>query len=264
MEKKKEKEEKKEFFFFSVNYKSSKLSQADEIRCPYNQLNRIKNFFADRRIVIEAPDQGTEEDVKKLISQISYLKDYAIVTGKIQLAKSLIKDSYPTFLRFPVTDWETFQDFVQLGVSDIYIDGPLGFQLPKLKKEKNKIKIRISPTISSAITRLPNTFFIRPEDLPIYSPFVDVIDFREPNQDKEDVLFDIYKRQSFTFDIDQLIKGLPKGIRNPLIRSDFAEKRLNCGQRCMEPDKNCKYCGNQFNFTKTITNFPKKEKEKEK
>lgn len=121
-----------------------------------------------------------------------------------------------------------------MNVSDIYIDGSLGFQCDNLKISKGNTLIRISPTISSnanlnqQVTNA-NSFFIRPEDLILYEDIIDIIDFKVDDQEKEDTLFQIYKRGTFNFDLSQLIEHLHTKVPNMFIQSEFAKQRLNCG-----------------------------------
>lgn len=135
------------------------------------------------------------------------------------------------------------------GVSDIYIDGPLGFQYDNIVKAKGDVKIRVSPTISpnsnfANSSRKVTSFFIRPEDLSKYEKAIDIIDFH--NNKTEDTLYSIYKRGNFIYPINQLINGLIETVENPLVPKTFADSRLNCGQKCQTPGNNCKICNNTF------------------
>ncbi len=171
---------------------------------------------------------------------------------------SLIKSGYNAFLRFPVVDWETFIELRNIGISDIYIDGPLGFQCERIKKGKQNTKIRVSPTVSpniSFINRSINSFFIRPEDLSLYSSTIDIIDFKESDQEKEDTLFTIYKRGTFDFNINDLIKGLPRDVSNLFIKPEFAQHRLNCGQHCKIPGRHCHLCETNFTLSNNIISY---------
>lgn len=123
--------------------------------------------------------------------------------------------------------------------------------MDKIKEGKKNSLIRVSPTISpnAALDKIkkPNMFFIRPEDLQLYSP-IDVIDFREPNQETEDALYSIYKRGTFNFNLNELVKNLNNDTNNLFIQEDFAKMRRNCGQRCKTPGYMCRYCECYFNI----------------
>lgn len=119
--------------------------------------------------------------------------------------RTLITEGYNAYITFPATEWETFINLKDNGVSDIYIDGPLGFQTDLLQKKKVSTLIRVSPSrsLNAELSKSNNatSFFIRPEDLNLYESTIDIIDFNEPNQEKEDTLFKIYKRGTFDFDL---------------------------------------------------------------
>ena len=140
---------------FSLNYHSDNKKKAGEIRCPYNQLGTIIKFLKEnpnKRCNIIIPDELTQVQLTRLAEQVEIIKtianDYTIQCGNIYQLNDLKDMGYNRYLRFPVTDWETFQELREAKVSDIYIDGPLGFQMDLLEKYKGDIKIRVSPTIS--------------------------------------------------------------------------------------------------------------------
>ncbi len=202
-----------------------------------------------------------------MIEQIEYVKaiaqDYTIECTDIATFRGFKTAGYNAYLRFPVTDWETVYCLIAAQVSDIYIDGPLGFShdmFVKLKKD-NDIKIRVSPTVSPNValtdinTSNANSFFIRPEDLDKYSDVIDIIDFKIKDQEKEDTLFSIYKRGTFNFNLKELIEQLNISAPNLFITKDFAKMRLNCRQRCKTPDGNCHLCDTQLTLTNTILNY---------
>lgn len=249
---------------FSVSFKSSHKQEADEIKCPVNQLGLVYDFMKnnpDKRYNIKI--YRHEENWDKAIEQINIVKkitsNYTVQCESIIHLRRLLKEGYNAYLRFPVVDWETFTNLRDLGVSDIYIDGPLGFQYDDIKTAKLKTKIRVSPTISpnSALSTSANanTFFIRPEDLSLYDGMIDIIDFNEAYWDREDTLFTIYKRGTFDFDLKELIQSLNMSVPNMFIRPDFARLRLNCGQRCKRVGRPCHSCETQFTLTNKVLSY---------
>lgn len=253
---------------FSVNYKSAYKQEADEIRCPVNQLGLILPFIKNnpnKRYNIAAV---SSVERPKMIEQIDIVKEitdnYTIECNDISTLISLIFNGYNAYLSFPVTDWETFSNLVNQGVSDIYIDGPLGFQFDAVIKAKqdNPVKIRVSPTVSpnAALSSLEtsSSFFIRPEDLTRYEEMIDIIDFKIPEQEKEDALYKIYKRGTFDFNLADLIEHLRLRVPNLFIQKEFVDYRLNCGQRCRIPGKSCHLCDTQVSLTNTLLDYFKR------
>lgn len=243
---------------FSVNYQSKHIEDADEIRCPYNQLGSIYNFMLKHKnkrynIIIDS-----NADFQKAIEQIDVIKDrvddYTVQCNSFAQLNALVSSGYNAFLSYPVSDWETFSNLVNLGVSDIYIDGSLGFSISSLSLVPDNILIRVSPTLSPNAAIAKNkeaSFFIRPEDLPLYEKAINVIDFKEVKQEQEDALYSIYKRGTFNYDINQLIAGLPR-VNNLMFKQEFAEKRLNCKQKCKVPGYNCHYCSTYIHIIENL------------
>lgn len=237
---------------FSVNYQSSHKMEADEIKCPAKKLGYILSIIKDyptkRYVIIDEPDGKTTEQVAMMKNMGA--TNVTIESNNVEVVRALIECGSPAFLRYPISDWELFMSLKEIGVSDIYIDGPLIFQKDKLVLGHGDVNIRVSPTISPNASVTKNgrnitSAFIRPEDLPLYEGAIQVIDFQEPNQEKEDALFSIYKRQSFNFDLSTIVTGLRKedNINNLLIPGDFCDGRLNCGQACKVPGPyTCRKC----------------------
>lgn len=257
---------------FSIGYKSSRKQEADEIKCPCNQLGLIFDFIkenSDKRYNIINPQ---EQDFNKAIEQINFVRevasDYTVECEDINALLNLLEKDVNAYLRFPITDWEDFNNVLKLGVTDIYIDGPLCFQMDKMKIIRNNysVNIRISPNVSpncALINPSPNSFFVRPEDLKLYDEYIDIIDFKTPYQEQEDSLFSIYKRGTFNYSLDSIVVGLTPCINNILLDgSDFARQRLNCGQKCKIPGRSCHYCETTFKVLNNSIEVAKIEKKK--
>lgn len=258
---------------FSVNYQSKNKGKADEIRCPYNQLGTLYGFMKDHRDKRYLIAGASSEDPGRLLEQVDIVRDsvqdYTIECSSILYTKKLIKDGYKAFVKFPITDWETLNSFVNIGVSDVWIDSCLGFQLGKvyqLCRDKG-IKIRVSPSLSptAAITGLkPNSFFIRPEDLSLVSKYIGVIDFKVTNQEKEDALFSIYKRGNFIYNLKDLLDDCAFSVPNPYLKPEFGQARITCGQRCLIPGHSCHLCETQVQLTNLVYEYFKgEERDKE-
>lgn len=243
---------------FSLDYHSKEKDFADEIRCPCTQLGLLFNYIKDhpeKRYLIIA--NTTIEKVKEQIDLLKAVTDnYTIQCNSYESFVSFLTDGYNAFVNYPINDWENFNDLIDWGASDIYIDGSIAFSIDKIASVKKSAKIRIFPTesLNSPFSKgyKTSSFFVRPEDLSMYEEVVDIIEFKG-NKEKEDILFKVYKRGSFIADIDQLIPNLPKEISNLAIGEEFAQERLNCGQRCKMPGNFCRYCSNYLNYAHIIS-----------
>lgn len=228
---------------------SSIWQKADEIRCPYNRLGDIIPLDAEKRYVILVPDDYEEEKLNGELEKFDRLQheDYTIGTKNLGLLFKLRQEGRPAYLDYPVTDWETFHNLTYLDVSDILVSGAVAFSMPKMAPYvESGLKIRVIPNLSSSLYTHGDfsSFFIRPEDLAKYEPYVSVVEFHSFDEEAEQALFDIYKRGSFIDEIHYIIHGLGSSVNNATILKEFGESRLSCGQVCKIPGKRCNICTN--------------------
>ena len=245
---------------FSISYQSKMKKLADEIRCPYNQLGLLFKFMKEnpqKRYLIELPSSVKQEEIDKAIKELEIIKDivfdYTFSCHNLNSFKETRERGYQAFLDLPVTDWELFNDLIEQGASDIWIDGALGFQINTIARAKDNTKIRTVPNYSAVIGNMqPSSFFIRPEDLAKYQEAIDVVFFREKEVSREEVCFTIYKRGNFIGNIEDLIPITREPTPNALFKEDFAQTRLNCRQSCEVPGHHCAYCRTYFNIGRNL------------
>ena len=252
---------------FSVNYKSRYKAEADEIRCPVNQLGTLYSFIKEHRdkryLIIDIGNNDKTVEQASLVREMA--PNYTVQCANIPSFHALTKEGFNAYLRWPVSDWETFSTLQNIHVSDIYIDGPLCFQGNILEKVRDRPVIRVSPTVSTAaalsLSMNENSAFIRPEDLIIYDKAIDMIDFQVTEQDKEDTLFKIYKRGTYDFDLQTLIENLHVTAPNLFISSSFGKTRYTCGQICKIPGRSCHICNMELITPSKAINLFEKMKE---
>ena len=131
-----------------------------------------------------------------------------------------------------------------LGVSYVRLGGPLFFSMEKVKKFG--IPVRAIPNIASewpwpGDNGITGTW-IRPEDVELYSNYVDAMEFENCNLQQDRGFFRIYaEQQAWPGDMTMIISNLHTDALNRLVHPSLAETRLNCGQRCQETGR-CRYC----------------------
>lgn len=259
---------------YSVSNKidRNKMKDADEIRCAFNRLGDIYSFMKnnpDKRYVIEMGnfDVMDETTFEKLREQVKYMdaipvSDYTIQCKTFEGLRKLINNGFKAYFKYAATDWETLNNLLILGVSDIVIDGALGFQVDGLKKvRKCDVYIRATPNESTNVLynnpdlNNANTFFIRPEDTGHYEGAIDIFEFNA-TPTTEETLFDIYKRKSYNYNLRLLIKQLNIDVENPIIREDFVKRRINCEQKCKNFQKGsrCTYCETMLTLSYNLLN----------
>lgn len=242
----------------------------DELRCDSNQLGLIIEYLREHaftRVNIHLNQKDSIDTLKHELSILSKVTTrYTVSCDRFAQLRECLDNKIPAYFNFPVTDWETFTSLVDWGVSDILIDGPLGFSMDAINSKKGKTLIRVrpqeSPNAAICIGDNENTFFIRPEDVDTYAPYIDILEIFSDNKEQEEVIYNIYKRKNFKNDLSILVKQLNTPVLNPFIRSDFAQKRLNCGQACKGARSSiCRSCKRNIYLTNLVVNYFKSEKE---
>lgn len=144
----------------------------------------------------------------------------------------------------PIRTFRELQGVKALGARWAIIDAPLFFQMDKVKE----VGVPLRATANMSIRELlpyPDGVpgpWIRPEDMDMYEPYIDTIEFGRVNLDQERALFRIYAEQKkWSGDLGLIIQDINYMGTNRMIPSDLTKKRLNCGQRC-QIDAKCHYC----------------------
>lgn len=137
--------------------------------------------------------------------------------------------------------------YISLGVSDVFVTGTLGFDLKNVKyvAKENNVQVRCYANICQSIWGEADSFkkfFIRPEDVDIYSEYVDVIEFYD-SENHQNVLYDVYfHTKKWVGDLGEIVKGLKIDINNYyILGSDFAKRRIECNKKCLKGNR-CQLC----------------------
>lgn len=238
---------------YCINFYQSfrHLEEIDEMIIPYRNniitidfIKFLESIKEHQRIIIDISHFDIEDNIEKLLEFITTIKkQHNNLSTRLSLTQKkiidkLIEKEVSFFFNEYIDRWDTLISFIELGISDVYIVNELGFELEKVSmvcKEKN-ISIRIIPNVAQTSAKINNintlkSFFIRPEDIPIYEKYIDICEFFGP-LDRQSVLYEIYKNQKWMGDLKELIVGLNYSILNKTIFPVFGEKRVNCNKKC--------------------------------
>lgn len=236
---------------YCVNYyrRFRYKNQIDEIILRYKDrqiglIDFLKKKAQPHQRIIISPEYDVSisknldiiEAAKKIHKNIAVLLPYEQKDVAIDLSEMNVDFFFKEF----VSGWDTLMSFVNYGVSDIYIVNELGFELKEVAKvcHNKNVKVRVFPNVAQYGNKIKNlnnfnSFFIRPEDIALYEPYVDVCEFFGP-LDRYSVLYDIYTKGTWIGDLKDLIIGLDFSIANNTIMPLFGERRLNCGKKCYQ------------------------------
>ncbi len=273
---------------YCINYsnKSHIIDKVDEILIRYDK-NKILELFTqfipahlNQRVIVQLIEEDNIDTIvnnlKKIISIYNENKD---IKFDIQLPfynQKFIEELKDTNLKYffkaAANSWDKFTGLISQNVSDIYITDELAFELDKVAEiaHKNNIKVRVYPNVAqSRWDKLSDIlkFFIRPEDIEIYEPYVDVCEFYGDKAQQIDTYYKIYQEDKKWFgDLQEIIIGLDSKIDSRYIIPRFAEKRIKCGKDCLKGGK-CEMCKRILDLSKQLENahlIVQIDKEKEK
>ena len=260
---------------YCINYsnKSHIIDKVDEILIRYDK-NKILELFTqfipahlNQRVIVQLIEEDNIDTIvnnlKKIISIYNENKD---IKFDIQLPfynqkfmEELKDTNLKYFFKVAANSWDKFTGLISQNVSDIYITDELAFELDKVAEiaHKNNIKVRIYPNVAqSRWDKLSDIlkFFIRPEDIEMYEPYVDVCEFYGDKAQQIDTYYKIYQEDKKWFgDLQEIIIGLDSKIDSRYIIPRFAEKRIKCGKDCLKGGK-CEMCKRILDLSEQLEN----------
>lgn len=247
---------------FSLNYrkglKAKVITSVQELIISYNKedvnLLHFCKEYQNKRIVINITnyeDFKTSDGINKIKGIKENLPNLNIVL-RVPYSKNICQECKKLEIPFFFSDffansWEILNGQIKDGVSDVYIVESLGFDIIKCAEiaHQNNVKIRVFPDIAQSAWDNDKDdirkFFIRPDDLIQYEPYIDTIEFIGHSVDKQDILCEIYQKQKWAGQLKEIISDFSVDIDNRTILPRFAQNRLNCQKKCLR-GSSCNIC----------------------
>lgn len=213
-------------------------------------IKKLESFidtYKEHRINIVMENEPSQEDLNILKVLIDkFINTKIIIRLPIyneNLEQTLSSRSIPHYYNEIVTTWDKFLGFLSLDITDIVIAEELGFSalfLKPLAKSKN-IQLRVFCNICQSSwykTKSLKTFFIRPEDIDLYSYYFDTFEFiyakEKPDIHEINVLYEVYAiDKHWAGRLDEIIKEYIGEEDSRFFLPDFAEFRLKCQKKCV-------------------------------
>lgn len=256
---------------YSQHFKYSK--EVDEIMFMYDEwhnqsivhtLAEMAEEFKGQRVIIQVLDYDyfvkwktalTLIDLKQ--KEINFAVAFQNYTEDMDETLSQLKENnIPFFFMTRVSNWDTFNGLIKLGVSDIYIVEELGFELNKLGPLAHASSVSIRTFANVCQTQWKKgdslkSFFIRPEDVSIYEPYVDVLEFFGDTNAQE-VMYKVYAIDKQWFgNLKEIIIGLDIDLDSRFVLPAFGAARAKCGKKCLK-GINCQICDRIMTASKTF------------
>lgn len=233
--------------------KSKSINKADEIIIKYTKRETdLVRFSAEHKNIkvianiteyIEDPAQDMDifKCAKSECPNFTILMDNS--NAEMKLIPALKDNGINFFFAHTLGGTiDKLESQVVQGASEVYITNELGFNIKALAEHYHElgVRVRVLPNVaqsSASNTKVLETykyFFIRPEDMEMYSPYIDTIEFFGDIHN-QDTFYDIYfNKKKWEDDLTYLIAGLRTPLLGNTIPPDgyYAKRRLNCRKEC--------------------------------
>lgn len=235
-------------------------AEAKQVKIIFHQ--KSKNFEKyieqnqDKHIYIELKLEDYNIDTARRFQTIKQFNNWTL---QIPVEMILTKDKKVDELKFTaikdccnkymftdlIGNWEILQFILSLKPSEVYVTNILGFYLPDVSSICGKAGagVRVIANVaqsswddSPALTK----FFIRPEDVAVYAPFVSGFDFVGSNNVQE-VCYKVYSRGYWYGNLKELIIGFNEDLDSRQLPPSYGQYRLGCKKRCIT-GSSCHLC----------------------
>lgn len=227
------------------------LSRADEILFHFQDREAIPDFvvkYPGKTIILTYYDSDVYEEVLSEIQKYAELVPglFLLATNNLSLAYWCKDKGIQFYLAYPITSYDELTAALAMGSYYVRLGAPLFFDMDYIHTYFSEARIRLIPNIAYDDAYIHENgiagTWIRPEDLKMYEPYAEVLEFADANLKKEQALFRIYiEDRKWPGDLNMLITNFNhKGV-NRMIPSEVTEKRLNCRQICSSR-RRCRIC----------------------
>lgn len=224
-------------------------------------LENFLNKFPNKRIILEIDNlHNISLETLAAIKFTNPLANFVLAINENYsetLDEQLTKFHLPYYYNKVITDIDKFNGFLQLNVTDILIGENLGFHLIDISDLAKKYNKHLRCFVNVVQTPWHNKessitdFFIRPDDIDLYSNYIDTFEFWA-EESRQNVLYEVYQNDKFWYgNLEDLIAGYQGHTMNADLLPIFANKRLNCGKKCKYGRK-CEWCHKVDHLSKVL------------
>ena len=165
---------------------------------------------------------------------------------------------------YPINNYTQLWYVLHFKPYAVTLSEPLTFDLPQARQTVDDLteqatKIRVVPALGrSSEWILINDdngfkhFWIMPNTIPVYEPYIDILDLYDADVSREQALIAAYHSQNYTLPVGVLVKNCSSTLPANMVDNELAERRLRCQQRCMRGTINCCHYCDMFQRTAEI------------
>ena len=224
------------------------LLKANEIKVQYRDKNTVFDLidkYPKAMIILEESLAGEGFNWAELIKYNKMAPGrFMLCLADIGTAEQAKKAEIPFYMGYPAKSFYEMEGLKNLGVSYIRIDAPIFFSMNKVKGFNIPIRVAVNLAYSDMLPREDGIcgLWVRPEDAWMYEEYVDVFEFTQCEISKEEALYRIYAEQKeWPGELQLIVTNLDYPGLNRMILPEVTDRRLNCGQRCIQGAA-CRLC----------------------
>lgn len=235
------------------------LNEVDEISISYRREDTTLPTFLEKYINKVIIIQNVEScDIERLTALYEKYHNFKLsINFTDYTLVNLVREAkLPFMFSNYINTWDMLIGAIDLNPTDVYIVNGLGFEIDKVASiaHAKGIQIRAFPNFAQAdIDNIPEItkFFIRPEDVDEYEPYIDVLEFISDDESLS-TYYEVYAQDKKWFgQLNEIIPNLNSFIDNRRIISAFAPSRIKCGKKCLKGG-NCNICNRVEHLAQTL------------
>lgn len=230
------------------------LKKADEIKLEYRDRRIIPDYakeYPGANIILELFNVANEDIDWKLLQEYDFMcrGKFYLCVNSVEQAKEASKYSIKFYCGYPIDSEFELQGWINVESAYVILGMPLFFDLKRIKQTYGQfVKIRAIPNIAyfDGLFRENgiNGQWIRPEDMSLYSEYIDVFEFIFKTLKQERALYKRYiELQEWPGSLKTIILNFDAEGSNPMIMPETIQARLSCKQKCVSGGK-CRICFN--------------------
>ena len=226
------------------------LELADEIKVQYRDRRIIPDLFekypnANIILHIFHEDIQTEESWREVYKyHVLGQGRFICCVSNFEIAYMCKEDNIKFYYGYPIKTYYELKAAIDYGVCYVRLGEPLFFDMDRVKEFG--VPVRAVPNIAynDGFPREHGIYgtWIRPEDVEIYEPYIDVFEFEDCNLKKERGLYRLYSQsKKWSGPLELVISNFNHSGINRMVVPDLAYKRLNCKHMC-QSGGSCRAC----------------------
>lgn len=238
------------------------LDKADEYTIRYSKKNDVLITFLQENqnkivnlTIEEALDAGDYKTLKAIYQTFPNFR-LRFERYNPETIEDIVECGIPFFFGNRVNNWDEFLGLLDLGVTDIYVIEDMCFDLERvaIAAKLEGVQLRTYANIAQSTWKDTSgvfKFWIRPEDIDLYSNYIDTIEFFGTPQ-QQGILVKVYSEIKQWFGpLNEIIIGLNESIDSRYIVKEFGERRLHCQKNCRKGGK-CRVCHRVLELSKLL------------